>query len=76
MKTRNIFVSNSKIQGEQAMSTKQAEYIEYLFMKKSMENPFTSRKDMKSRLSKYEASKVIDLLLKNGEIIWITPNKE
>jgi hypothetical protein len=76
MKSRNIHLSKSKIQGEQEMSVKQAEYLEYLMQTKFIENPFTSRKDMKNKLSKCEASKAIDFLLKNGQIKWIIPTLE
>jgi len=76
MKSRNIYVSNSKITEEHEMSIKQSEYLRHLFKSKSIDNPFTSYQDMRNRLSKFEARKAIDLLVKDGQIIWITPPKE
>lgn len=75
MKTTRIHLSNSKVNGENVMTTKQAKYLQYLIGERAIDNPFSSYKDMKSKLSKTQARRTIDAIIHDEEIIWVIPPK-
>lgn len=51
-----------------AVTDKQLKYLHALFLKKHICFPFESDKEAKRKLSKYDASKIIDALLKGEKI--------
>jgi hypothetical protein len=75
MKTARIHLSNSKVSGEDLMTVKQAKFLQHLFLKKAIDNPFTCYKDMKCRLSKTGARRTIDGILNGEEIVWVIPGE-
>jgi hypothetical protein len=51
-----------------AVTDKQLKYLHFLFFKKNIGFPFESDQEAKSKLSKYDASMMIDALLEGKKI--------
>lgn len=75
MKDAYVYLSNERLKRDHIMSARQMKYLASLIDAHEVSNPFSSEKDFKQRLSRYEANKAIRYILANYKINWVTPPK-
>ncbi len=69
MQTTNIFISKTKINAEDAASTRQITLLNKLCNNRGIDFPFRSIPEAKSHFKKSEASRALKELLERGNMI-------